>query len=105
METIEVKKIEYFKREQIKGLFHACPMMFYKITTGHDSIIGMGQGSTDMTLVDLEYFGKEVEENSNYTSITYQRDLTFDEFISQTHAHNPNNIYRKHIFIDCTDQS
>ena len=106
METIEVKKIEYFRRKQIRGLPRfGCALRFYRITKSDDTIIGLQQTCCTLSTLDLKCFDKIDEKSSSFSPITKEKNMTFDDFLLETHEHEQENYRRKYTFIDCTDQS
>lgn len=97
---IYIKKVERLTRKQIRGLARfGCSLIFYKITTKDDSVIGFQQHS--MGLSNWNLLDDPEPDKSSFSPIIKDKDITVEELIENTYEHSPNNIYRKYNFIKC----
>ena len=93
---IYIKKVEKLTRKQIRGLARfGCSLVFYKITTKDDSVIGFQQHS--MGLSNWNLLDDPEPDKSSFSPIIKDKDITVEELIKHTYEHSPNNIYKLYI--------
>ena len=55
----------------------------------------------DINYQKIEDIKKEFgDKNNPFSAIIKEKDLTFEEFLTDSYSNNPNNPYKRHIFID-----
>ena len=100
IKKIEVKKVERFIRKQVRSLPRfGSSLVFYKITKKDNTFLGFHQHSMGLSVWCM--LDNPEPNKTPFSPITFDKEMTIEDFIKETNEHNPNNIYRKYNFINC----